>query len=534
MKISKIINANILDMIDNKPYLATLYLKDGYIDQIISQDSIIKDNEALDLEEKWITPGFIDTHSHPTAYGTTKTMVDCSANKISNIDELIQQFKVQKENLYKKGWVMGFGYNEKSLEEQRHPNRFDLDKISEDIAICVMHYSGHMATVNTKALEYMGVSLDDPDPEGGYYERDQHGKVNGVLIEIPATAKLQRVLPEAKPEDTIYTMNLAVDDYVKSGITSTSDLLIGSRGYIDYEGVLKFLESPQRIRTRWMLSHELLEQNHNLKNIHANEIEEKLNNISNGMGHLGGVKCFSDGSIQLQTASIRNKYLDGSEAPAPLMSNNKLIDIFKHFQKLGFNIVTHANGDFAAKSVINAYKATADYKKTPLLNRIEHLQTVTQDDIKEMAEHNIGGSFFINHVYYFGDLHRDVFLGEDKAQNLDPLRWAEDAHMTFTIHTDAPVTPISPLESIQIAVNRITKNGKVLGETQCLTRSEAYKKMTIDAAKLNNTDDYEGAIKKGNVADFVILNKNPLDTNVVLNDDLIEMTICNSEVVYSI
>src|SRR5699024_12617360 len=91
MEISKIVNANILDMIDNKPYLATLYLKDGYIDQIISQDSIIKDNEALDLEEKWITPGFIDTHSHPTAYGTTKTMVDCSANKISNIDELIQQ-----------------------------------------------------------------------------------------------------------------------------------------------------------------------------------------------------------------------------------------------------------------------------------------------------------------------------------------------------------------------------------------------------------------------------------------------------------
>ncbi|PTI67862.1 amidohydrolase [Staphylococcus succinus] len=534
MKISKIINANILDMIDNKPYLATLYLKEGCIDQIVTQDSIVKDNEALDLEQKWIAPGFIDTHSHPTAYGTTKTMVDCSENKISNIDELIQQFKVQKENLYKKGWVMGFGYNEKSLEEQRHPNRFDLDKISEDVAICVMHYSGHMATVNTKALEYMGVSLDDLDPEGGYYERDQHGKVNGVLIELPATAKLQRALPEAKPEDTIYTMNLAVDDYVKSGITSTSDLLIGSRGYIDYEGVLKFLESPQRIRTRWMLSHELLEQNHNLKNIHANEIEEKLNNISNGMGHLGGVKCFSDGSIQLQTASIRNKYLDGSEAPSPLVDNNKLIDTFKHFQKLGFNIVTHANGDFAAKSVIAAYKATADYKKTPLLNRIEHLQTVTQDDIKEMAKNNIGGSFFINHVYYFGDLHRDVFLGEEKAQNLDPLRWAEDAHMTFTIHTDAPVTPISPLESIQIAVNRITKNGKVLGENQRLTRSEAYKKMTIDAAKLNNTHAYEGSIKKGNVADFVILNQNPLDTQVVLNDSLIEMTICNSEVVYSI
>lgn len=534
MKVTKIVNANVLDMIDNKPYVATLYLKDGYIDQIISQDSIVKDSEALDLECKWITPGFIDTHSHPTGYGKTKTMIDCSANKISNIDELIQLFKVEKNNLYKEGWVMGFGYNEKALEEQRHPNRFDLDQISEDIAICIMHYSGHMATVNTKALEYMGVSLDDPNPEGGYYERDENGKVNGVLIEMPATAKLQRVLPEAKPEDTIHTMNLAIDDYIKSGITNTSDLLIGSKGYEDYEGVLKFLASPQRIRTRWMLSHELLEQDKNFKNVHADEINGKLNNISNGMGHLGGVKCFSDGSIQLQTASIRNKYLDGSAAPEPLMDNNKLIETFKHFQKLGFNIVTHANGDLAAKAVIDAYKATASYKSTPLLNRIEHLQTVTQDDINEMANNNIGGSFFINHVYYFGDLHRDKFLGESKAQDLDPLRWAEDAHMTFTIHTDAPVTPISPLESIQIAVNRMTKNGNILGENQCLTRDEAYKKMTIDAARLNNTHAYEGSLKEGNVADFVILKENPLDTSVVLNDELIEMTICNGEIIYTV
>ncbi|WP_301420912.1 amidohydrolase [Mammaliicoccus lentus] len=534
MEISKIINANVLDMVDNKPYTATLYLKEGYIYKIITQDSIIKDNEALDLKGKWLTPGFIDTHSHPTAYGTTKTMVDCSASQVSNIDELVQKFKLEKNKLHKEGWLMGFGYNEKALEEQRHPNRFDLDQISEEIAICIMHYSGHMATVNTKALEYMGVNLNDSDPEGGYYGRDEHGKVNGVLIEIPAIAKLQRVLPEAKPEDTIYTMNLAVDDYIKSGITNTSDLLIGSRGYIDYEGVLKFLESPQRIRTRWMLSHELLEQSPNLKNVQADEIETTLNNISNGMAHLGGVKCFSDGSIQLQTASIRNKYLDGSVAPKPLMNNNKLIDTFKHFQKLGFNIVTHANGDFAAKAVIDAYKATATYKNTPLLNRIEHLQTVTQQDIKEMVDHNIGGSFFINHVYYFGDLHRDVLLGEDKAQNLNPLRWAEDARMTFTIHTDAPVTPISPLESIQIAVNRNTKQGKILGKGQRLTRSEAYKKMTVDAAKLNNTDAYEGSIKQGNVADFVILNQNPLDNEVVLNDDLIEMTICNGQIVHSI
>lgn len=172
------------------------------------------------------------------------------------------------------------------------------------------------------------------------------------------------------------------------------------------------------------------------------------------------------------------------------------------------------------------------YKTNALRNRVEHLQTATRSDIQEMAEHHIGGSFFINHVYYFGDLHRDVFLGSDKANNLDPVKWAEDENMLFTLHTDAPVTPISPLESIQIAVDRKTKNGDILGAHQRLSRSSAYKKMTADAARLNHTEDYEGTIKVGHVADFVILNRNPLEEDVTLDNNLIEATICDGKLVY--
>lgn len=532
MQISKIINAMILDMDTNTPYLGTLIINNGIITDIITQNEKVKNPDAIDLNGQYIIPGFIDTHSHPTAYGMTKLMVNCADSNIKNMDDIIAIFKTQKEHLTHDGWLIGYGYNEKDLDEQRHPNRYDLDQISTDIAIAVMHYSGHMATANTKALELMGIGFTDDNPEGGYYERDNEGKVNGVLIEMPATEKLMSVLPEPTPEDIAHRMNLAVDDYVKSGITNTSDLLIGNKGETDYEGVLTFLKQPQRIRTRWMITHQLLEHHPKFQDVHADTIERDFQTYSNHMSHLGGVKFFNDGSIQLQTASIRGAYLDGIEPPKPLLKQHHMIEKFKHFQQLGYNIVTHANGDAAASAVIEAYKKTAEFKTNPLCNRIEHLQTISKSDIQEMVKHHIGGSFFINHVYYFGDLHRDVFLGNDKAENLNPVKWAEDSGMTFTLHTDAPVTPISPLESIQIAVDRKTKDGDTLGEHQRLTRDEAFKKMTADAAKLNHTEQSEGTIKAGKVADFVVLNQNPLDTHTTLNNSLIEMTICNGQVVY--
>lgn len=532
LKISKIVNAMILDMEDNEPFLGTLILNGGVISDIVPQEDIVEDDSALDLEQQWITPGFIDTHSHPTGYGSTKLMVNCAASDILNITDLINKFNDNKDSLTNNGWLIGYGYNEKALAEQRHPNRFDLDQISQDTAIAIMHYSGHMATVNTKALQIMGIELTDDNPEGGYYERDSEGYVNGVLIELPAIVKLRAALPKATADSFAYSMNLAIDDYVKNGITNTSDLLIGGNGYTDYKGILTFLNAPQRIRTRWVITHELLEKHPEFKDVHAETLDRTFQQHSNRMSHLGGVKFFNDGSIQLQTASIRGTYLDGATPPAPLMSQSVMTEKFKHFQQLGFNIITHANGDYAAQSVIEAYKDTAMYKTNALRNRVEHLQTATRSDIQEMAEHHIGGSFFINHVYYFGDLHRDVFLGSDKANNLDPVKWAEDENMLFTLHTDAPVTPISPLESIQIAVDRKTKNGAILGAHQRLSRSSAYKKMTADAARLNHTEDYEGTIKVGHVADFVILNRNPLEEDVTLDNNLIEATICDGKLVY--
>ncbi|MEK4300403.1 amidohydrolase family protein [Oceanobacillus sp. FSL W8-0428] len=533
MTVNKIINANVLDLLKDRVYLATVELSEGRIKKITEQNKTIENNSALDLKGKWLSPGFIDTHSHLVMYSSFRKQLNCSPENVKSISDIIEKFKEQQEDITFDGWLRGYGYNEFELAEGRHPNRFDLDQISKEIPIYIQQSSAHMGAVNTKALEIMGVGLNDPDPKGGRYERDENGLVNGVLFEFPALDKVKAVLPKAEADVLAADIEAGVKAYQARGITNTTEMGVGIfSGMDDYEAVLKFLETPQSIRTRWAITYQLLLHEPKLQNLNADELKEKFESLSNGYSTLAGAKFFSDGSIQLHTAAIRGNYYDGGSSDDLQIEKEEMEELFNHFRRLGYPLITHANGDKAARTVIEAYKATAQTKTTDIMNRIEHLQTVNKEDIEEMTKHQIGGSFFTNHIYYFGDIHKKYFLGPERVQNLDPVRWAEDTEMTFTIHSDCPVTDISPLDSIRIAVERKTRQGEILGEHQKLTRIEAYRKMTVDAAKLNGTDENEGSINEGKFADFAVLNQNPLDSSVHLSDDLVEMTIVGGEVVY--
>src|SRR5699024_3603574 len=521
MMMDRIINANVVDVNDGRTYLATVEVSGGRIRKVERQTAAVQDEAALDLEGGYLSPGFIDTHSHLIMFSSFRRQLNCSADNVGSIEDIVARCTEQKEALLTDGWLQGYGYSEYDLAEQRHPDRFDLDRISEDIPVYIKHSSLHMGAVNTKALGLMGVALDDPDPKGGRYGRDEDGLLNGVLFEFPAMEKVKAVVPEIDPATLADDIEAGVDEYLARGITNTTEMGVGIlAGMDDYRAMFRFLERPQKMRTRWAVLYQLLEQ----EGITADEQRGKLEKLGGGFSTLEGAKFFSDGSIQLHTASIRGEYHDGTPSDDLQLEQAALEKLFAHFQELGYRLITHANGDFAARTVIEAYKNTEDSKTTEVMNRVEHLQTVNQEDITEMVDNGIGGSFFINHVYHFGDIHKKYFLGPDRVRNLDPVRWAEDAGMTFTIHSDCPVTDISPFASISFAVERRTRQGDVLGEHQKLTRLEAYRKMTLDAARLNGTEDKEGSVDVGKYADFVVLNANPLEDGVELTDDLVEMT----------
>ncbi|MFD2829941.1 amidohydrolase [Corticicoccus populi] len=532
MKVSKIINANVIDVTSGDIQLSTLYIGDGEIKDIKPQNGKVT-GDGLDLDSAYLSPGFIDTHSHLVMYSNFRHQLNCSPESVTSIKEMIQKFQSQKEQLLRDGWLRGYSYNEFELQEKRHPNRFDLDEISTDIPIYVQHASAHMGAVNTKALELMGVDLDDPDPKGGRYERDEKGQVNGVLFEFPALDKAKKVLPNIEPESLAEDIEAGIKDYQSRGFTSATEMCIGIlSGMDDYHAVLNYLERPQHFRTRYALDYKLLLEEAEFKDMTGEALDEKFSSLSGGFARLGGAKFFNDGSIQIHTAAIRGEYYDGAPSDDTQFTDDELIELFIHFQKRGYPLITHANGDLAAEKVINAYIQTKDLKRTNIMNRVEHLQLVNENDIDMMIQNDIGGSFFTNHIYYFGDIHKKKFLGPERVKTLDPVRWAVDKGMISTIHSDCPVTDVSPLGSIKIASDRTTRNGDVLGEEMKLSRLEAYRKMTIDAAVLNGTGAVEGSIDIGKYADFAVLKENPLDEKTELNDSLVTMTIVDGRVVY--
>ena len=531
--VKKIINAKVLDVDTGTHTLSSVYVDEGKVSQIIKQDSMIVEDADLDLSGKFLSPGFIDTHSHLVMYSNFRHQLNCSPENVTSIEDIISQFKERKDEILRDGWLRGYGYNEFELKEQRHPNRFDLDRVSTDIPIYIQHSSAHMGAVNTKALEIMDLALDSEDPEGGSFERDEDGLVNGVLFEFPALDLAKAVLPEIDAETLSDDIKGGVKDYQSRGITSASEMCVGLlNGINDYKAALKYLEGPQNFRIRFAIDYKLLLNDPLFKGEDAHSLREKFEDLSKGYSTLAGAKFFNDGSIQLHTASLREPYYDGTPSPKTQFAFEELKKLFVHFQDLGYPLITHANGDQAGEDVIKAYIETKDHKQTDIKHRVEHLQIASQEDIKLMTENDIGGSFFINHIYYFGDIHKSKFLGPERVKHLEPVKTAEEEGMTFTIHSDCPVTDISPLASIRFAVERQTRNGDTLGDEEKLSRLEAYKKMTIDAAKLNGTEDTEGSITVGKYADFVVLDDNPFTDGCELSDELVLMTMVNGDIVY--
>ena len=156
-----------------------------------------------------------------------------------------------------------------------------------------------------------------------------------------------------------------------------------------------------------------------------------------------------------------------------------------------------------------------------------------EDQLDAIKELGISPSFFVGHAYYWGDRHRDIFMGPERAARLSPLKSAVDRGIRFTVHDDTPVTPVKPIQLVWDAVNRITTSGKVLGPAQRISPYEALRSVTIDAAWQNFEEDIKGSIEVGKLADFVVLEENPLTVDPEhIRDIRVRATIVGGETIF--
>ncbi len=429
------------------------------------------------------------------------------------------------------------GYDDTLLYEQRHVTRWDLDEVSPNNPVMIRHISGHLAAVNSLALEYAGLDHRVSDPKGGHYGRDDRGKLNGVMYEPAAMQTILDLLPKQTSEEMIQALGKAANEYLSHGITTNTEAAVGLlNGLQEMDIHLKASAgNVNPMRTQLMIMHQYLRQGEKFGNYSPSQLNDELQERSNGKARLDSAKMFQDGSIQGLTGALREPYYQNPDIYGDLIHDEELFqEEIMNLHQRGFRITTHGNGDRAIGSILDAYSNAI--RKNPRKNhqhRIEHVQTATPGDIARMGELGVAGSFFINHVYYWGDRHERIFLGPKRAKRLNPLAEAVEQNLLFTLHSDCPITPISPLFSVWAAVNRITREGNILGADQKIDVETALKSMTIYGAKLIFDEKNLGSIEVGKAADFTILEADPtLVDPMEIKDISIKSTFISGKPVY--
>jgi hypothetical protein len=470
--------------------------------------------KIVDLGGKTLVPGLIEPHSHFILYGPIALIrVDLSSppvGQIKNMKELVEALSKRASVTAKGGWVSGFGYDDTTLEENRHPTRYDLDKASADHPVFISHISGHFVSLNSKALLMAGINKDTPQPVGGVIRKDSKtGEPDGVLEEA-AMLLLYAILPALTLDQRVALLAESARQYMKVGVTSCGDALVAGPGPVGAQDISAYqrtiAEGSLPIRINMM--------------IEANFLLKQSGGFLTGFGDdrikIGPAKIIGDGSIQGYTGWLTKPYhvpFKGDKAYCgyPFTQPEQLNPLVAELHKAGYQIAIHTNGDAAIDAAIEAFRLAQEaHPRTNCRHRLEHCQAVREDQLDKIAKMGITPSFFVSHTYYWGDRHRDIFLGPERGVRISPLKSALKRGIRFSIHSDCPVTPVSPLFCVFAAVNRLTSGGHVLGPEFRLTVEEALRAVTIDAAWQTFEEDIKGTIEVGKLADFTILDQNPL------------------------
>ena len=307
---------------------------------------------------------------------------------------------------------------------------------------------------------------------------------------------LLKRIPLPKIEEIINAFKEAQEIYASNGITMAQEGVITN----ELAKIYKLLANKNEIFLDIVAYMDYKNVNEIKK-----EYSEYINKYNNNF-KIGGIKIFLDGSPQANTAWLREAYANEPEYYGyRIMKDEDVEEILENTKESNLQILAHCNGDKAAEQYINAIKKVSGLKRPIMI----HAQLLGLDQLPDVKKFNIIPSFFISHIYYFGDIHIKN-LGMKRAEHISPAGSSLKQNILFTFHQDTPVIEPDMFETIWCAVNRTTKAGKVLGEDEKVSVLEAIKAVTINAAYQYGEEEIRGSLKTGKKADLIIVDKNPL------------------------
>ena len=515
-------NGKIYSMDINEKIHEAMAIQNGKIISLGKNNQILnkyKSNHKIDLKGSVVYPGFIDAHCHLLSYGLQNQQVDLTT--CQSFDEVISKLKkFISENETK--WVIGNGWDQNNWPTKKWPTNEQLNKTFPNHNVVLNRIDGHALMANKKAILSSNIN-PDTNIYGGYIEIIDH-ELTGIFVDnamdlilkhVPTVSEEANKKALITAQNTCFSLGLTTVDI--AGLTKSSVELID-----------KLHNSEElKIKTYIMLTDNEENFNHYVHNMNGPVKTKKMN--------VRSFKFFADGSLGSRGACLINPYLDNQRTHGQLLQN---IDTFKTklntLKLYGFQACTHAIGDSANRIIINSYEDVLD-GTNDLRWRIEHVQCITDEDIKKLGKYNIIPSVQPTHATsdFSWAIKR---LGNERLQNCYRYYQLKTQNNLIALGTDFPVEKINPIHTFYAATFRKNYEDKPLGGFQpdeSLSRVDAIKGMTIWAAVANFEENEKGSIEKGKSADLTILNTDLItcEENEILNTKVL-YTIVDGEIVY--
>ena len=475
-----------------------------------------------------IVPGFIEHHIHPLLAAITMN------SSIVAIDDWIIPGQVSKGVRERKAYLERLINIESKSGEAKNPliswgfhhyfhgnlDRHDLDLISRERPILIIHRSFHEFILNSKALEFFNISekdiahLNEYDRKLADLEKG-HFSERGLIAVMP---KIMEYL--ATPERIIKGMQTTEDYIQQNGIT-----LIGNPGSMHDPKIQQvknyvFGDIDTPFRSFYIPSALYMLENMKIEDL----LDETIKHLSWGAGKVQflpkHIKLFSDGAMYSQNMVLRDGYLDGHQG-VWLMEGEVFKQTFQLYWDAGYQIHVHQNGDGGLDRILDVLDE--NIKRNPRKDHrttIVHFGYSAKDQIERMKTLGVIVSANPYYVYVLSELYSRKGVGFERSQQMVRLGDVDAADIPISLHSDMPMAPASPLVLMHSAVNRINYANKVAGPNQRISAITALKGVTLNSAYTMGLEDDYGSISPGKYANFTILSHNPLTIDPLLIKDI--------------
>ncbi|MFT6292282.1 MAG: putative amidohydrolase YtcJ [Ilumatobacter sp.] len=527
----------IVTMDPSQPVVEAVAVRDGHVlaagsfEECASWGPHEVDNRFADLV---LVPGMIEAHAHslegafallPYVGWFDRHRLDGTAAGTRSYSALIERLAEIDQTMRNDGAgamepiVVG-GFDPIYFRDEPRLTRDHLDRASMERPIFVFHASAHLATVNSAMLNAHDVTRDSTTVG---VARDANGEPNGELQEMPAmslaSSALHQILRAMNDPASIEALGQIC---ANQGITMLTDLASAGLQRPETQDLWHSVVDRDDFPARILQRHIAAMPAGATDWAEAAEAILRLAEGDTDKLRTAGIKVVLDGSIQGFTAKMDwPGYYTGTDHGVWMTPPDQLLDICRPFHERGINIHSHCNGDLTIDLWIDTVEQLVlerpwlDHRHTT-----QHSQLTSTAQYRRMAKLGICANIFTNHIWYWGDQHHDLTVGPERARRMEACATAEREGVSFSIHTDANVTPLGHLHTMWCAVNRVTPSGRVLGPNERISAQSALSSVTLGSAYQLHLDAEFGSIECGKAADFTVLGNDPLQVDPMTIKDI--------------